>query len=459
MAQIFAETMAGEVVSGSVPSKGTVPVSGFTGSCSVCLEAVTEDAGERSIAKLKCGHHFHLDCIGSAFNAKGRMQCPNCRQVESGQWLYASGCFLHEDFVDDFAFEEEVEAYGGAANLHFSPAPWCPHQGSFAQFSLTFEDLDIFSNGYVDLRQGSRVSGSVGQICPYLAAQGLSLGGPSPQTEDFLGLHIGQHHRSSRNSRRAAGFHSTQRNYGQQQASATSSSIPTSYEGSSQSYNPVGGFLQPNSNRQHTLGFLVGSPQSIHAGVSQGTSVSTGQIFGQLPLIRNTQGINSNTHPRSHSVNSSRNGFVSSRRTRQSEIPSTPQRASQGTSSEVAWTATESVHEYTPLVASSTMGQASSPLVGGDALGWAATDNQVDPWATGMYVPQPSIGGSSHWWAWVPPGNSHGQRLVASTAPNNYHHEGQFFGTGLFPRPRAAPVAAFSEQPAEGSYTWGYSGF
>lgn len=193
--------------------------------------------------------------------------------------------------------------------------------------------------------------------------------------------------------------------------------------------------------------------------VSQGTSVSTGQIFGQLPLIRNTQGINSNTHPRSHSVNSSRNGFVSSRRTRQSEIPSTPQRASQGTSSEVAWTATESVHEYTPLVASSTMGQASSPLVGGDALGWAATDNQVDPWATGMYVPQPSIGGSSHWWAWVPPGNSHGQRLVASTAPNNYHHEGQFFGTGLFPRPRAAPVAGFSEQPAEGSYTWGYSGF
>lgn len=450
--------MAGEGANVSVPSKGVVPVSGFSGSCSVCLEAVSEDAGERSIAKLKCGHHFHLDCIGSAFNAKGRMQCPNCRQVESGQWLYASACLLHEDLVDDFPFEEELEAYGGTTNLHFSPTPWCPHQGSFARLSLTLEDLDSFSNGYVDVRQGLQLSGSAGQICPYLAAQGLSLGGPAPHTEEFLGLHIGQHHRSSRNMSRATSFHSNHRNYAQQQASATSSSISTSYEGSSQGYSPAGGFLQHNSNRQPTLGFLVGSP---HAGVSQGTTGSAGQIFGQLPLIHNTRGVNSGAHPHSHAVNPSRNnGAVSSRRTRQTEVPSTPQRVSQGGSSEVTWTTTESVHEYIPLVASSTMGQASSPLVGGDALAWPATDNQVDLWGTGMYVPQPSIGGStSHWWAWVPPGNSHGQRLVASPAPSNYQHDGQFFGTGLFPRSRAAPVTAFSEQPAEGSYTWGYFGF
>lgn len=31
------------------------------------------------------------DCIGSAFNMKGAMQCPNCRKVEKGQWLYANG--------------------------------------------------------------------------------------------------------------------------------------------------------------------------------------------------------------------------------------------------------------------------------------------------------------------------------------------------------------------------------
>ena len=34
---------------------------------------------------------FLLDCIGSAFNAKGAMQCPNCRKIEKGRWLYASG--------------------------------------------------------------------------------------------------------------------------------------------------------------------------------------------------------------------------------------------------------------------------------------------------------------------------------------------------------------------------------
>uniref|UniRef100_K4A3D0 Uncharacterized protein n=1 Tax=Setaria italica TaxID=4555 RepID=K4A3D0_SETIT len=28
-----------------------------------------------------------LDCIGSAFNARGLMQCPNCRNIEDGNWL------------------------------------------------------------------------------------------------------------------------------------------------------------------------------------------------------------------------------------------------------------------------------------------------------------------------------------------------------------------------------------
>ncbi|KAJ8444042.1 hypothetical protein Cgig2_020888 [Carnegiea gigantea] len=58
--------------------------------CSICLDLVSYD-GERSRAKLQCGHEFHLDCIGSAFNIKGKMQCPNCRKVEKGRWLYSSG--------------------------------------------------------------------------------------------------------------------------------------------------------------------------------------------------------------------------------------------------------------------------------------------------------------------------------------------------------------------------------
>ncbi|OEL19385.1 hypothetical protein BAE44_0019597 [Dichanthelium oligosanthes] len=58
--------------------------------CTVCLDEVVESAGARSVALLKCGHKFHLECIGSAFNAKGIMQCPNCRNIENGNWLTAN---------------------------------------------------------------------------------------------------------------------------------------------------------------------------------------------------------------------------------------------------------------------------------------------------------------------------------------------------------------------------------
>ncbi|XP_057549163.1 E3 ubiquitin-protein ligase RFI2-like isoform X4 [Amaranthus tricolor] len=86
--------------------------------CSICFDLVTYD-GDRSRAKLKCGHEFHLevagvvakqngwiivinDCIGSAFNAKGAMQCPNCRSVEKGQWKYSSGSLTSPELgVDD----------------------------------------------------------------------------------------------------------------------------------------------------------------------------------------------------------------------------------------------------------------------------------------------------------------------------------------------------------------------
>lgn len=32
--------------------------------------------------------HLSTDCIGSAFNAKNKMQCPNCRNIEPGEWRY-----------------------------------------------------------------------------------------------------------------------------------------------------------------------------------------------------------------------------------------------------------------------------------------------------------------------------------------------------------------------------------
>lgn len=49
------------------------------------------------------------DCIGSAFNVKGAMQCPNCRKTEKGQWLYAHGSRTLPEFnMDDWAHDDEL---------------------------------------------------------------------------------------------------------------------------------------------------------------------------------------------------------------------------------------------------------------------------------------------------------------------------------------------------------------
>ncbi|MBA0763405.1 hypothetical protein Gotri_012849 [Gossypium trilobum] len=85
-----------------------VPLSSSDVSCSICLDLVS-DTGGRSRAKLLCGHQFHLDCIGSAFNMKGAMQCPNCRKVEKGQWLYANGSnrSLPELTMEDWNLDDD----------------------------------------------------------------------------------------------------------------------------------------------------------------------------------------------------------------------------------------------------------------------------------------------------------------------------------------------------------------
>ena len=48
------------------------------------------------------------DCIGSAFNIKGKMQCPNCRKIEKGEWLYATNCRSFTDYTDDWPPDEEL---------------------------------------------------------------------------------------------------------------------------------------------------------------------------------------------------------------------------------------------------------------------------------------------------------------------------------------------------------------
>lgn len=37
------------------------------------------------------------------------MQCPNCRKIEKGQWLYATGCRSVPEFnMDDWTHDEDL---------------------------------------------------------------------------------------------------------------------------------------------------------------------------------------------------------------------------------------------------------------------------------------------------------------------------------------------------------------
>ncbi|CAN4111066.1 unnamed protein product [Withania somnifera] len=147
-----------------------------TVACSICLEAVA-DNGDRSWAKLQCGHQFHLDCIGSAFNIKGQMQCPNCRKIEKGQWLYASGCRPLPDFnMDDWAHDEDLYDLS-YAEMSFG-VHWCPFSG-LTRLPSSFDEGDLSSSAYHDVlgqhaifAEHTAVS-SAAHPCPYIAYVGI----------------------------------------------------------------------------------------------------------------------------------------------------------------------------------------------------------------------------------------------------------------------------------------------
>lgn len=115
--------------------------------CSICFDLVI-DAGERSTAKLHCGHKFHLDCIGSAFNTKGTMQCPNCRKVESGRWLFADGSAHAVSETGARAWMPNE----GPHDLSYSRMPfgfqWCPFSGFTVHSSIEESEpsLNTFTN-------------------------------------------------------------------------------------------------------------------------------------------------------------------------------------------------------------------------------------------------------------------------------------------------------------------------
>ncbi|GFZ07078.1 RING/U-box superfamily protein [Actinidia rufa] len=144
-------------------------------SCSICLEIVTDNGG-RSWAKLQCGHQFHLDCIGSAFNIKGAMQCPNCRKIEKGQWLYATGCRPFPEFsMDDWVHDEDL--YDLSYSEMSFGVHWCPFSG-LTRLPSSFDEAEFSSNGYHDplgqhavFAEHTGVS-SASHPCPYIAYVG-----------------------------------------------------------------------------------------------------------------------------------------------------------------------------------------------------------------------------------------------------------------------------------------------
>ncbi|XP_078447440.1 uncharacterized protein LOC144716221 [Wolffia australiana] len=126
-------------------------------SCSICLENLSPSSGPRSVATLLCGHEFHLDCIGSAFNAGGIMKCPNCRRVENGRWLYSNGCRSSHQILEESALEDVYHSLGHADSLF--RYYWCPVRG-FAQLASLIEGVGPQETGHAD---------QPGHMCPYLA--------------------------------------------------------------------------------------------------------------------------------------------------------------------------------------------------------------------------------------------------------------------------------------------------
>ncbi|KAG8087813.1 hypothetical protein GUJ93_ZPchr0010g7730 [Zizania palustris] len=149
------------------PRETTATEAGGGGAaCSICLDPVVAVA--RSVAKLQCGHEFHLDCIGSAFNAKGAMQCPNCRKIEKGSWLYASGHHSSPDI--DTSGWVTGETYDITSDFPFG-FQWCPFSG-FTQLASVFEEGEPEPTSYQTIaNHSSAASSSV--VCPYLALRGF----------------------------------------------------------------------------------------------------------------------------------------------------------------------------------------------------------------------------------------------------------------------------------------------
>ncbi|KAF9622438.1 hypothetical protein IFM89_031241 [Coptis chinensis] len=73
------------------------------------------------------------DCIGSAFNVKGVMQCPNCKKVEKGQWLFSNGTrSCPELSLEDWAHDEDLydPSY---SEIVLNPGMWYSYFANWAK--------------------------------------------------------------------------------------------------------------------------------------------------------------------------------------------------------------------------------------------------------------------------------------------------------------------------------------
>ncbi|XP_034685004.1 uncharacterized protein LOC117913971 isoform X3 [Vitis riparia] len=105
--------------------------------CTICIDPVIEN-GPRAVVRLGCGHQFHLDCIGSEFNARGIMRCPNCRVIEVGEWRFSNGqCTQNRTNENQAQFLVEAPV---------AVLPWCPIFGLFTHGP--YEVWGLPSHGY-----------------------------------------------------------------------------------------------------------------------------------------------------------------------------------------------------------------------------------------------------------------------------------------------------------------------
>lgn len=88
---------------------------------------------------------LYTDCIGSAFNVKGAMQCPNCRKVERGQWLFASGSTssLPEFVMDDWIPSDYALNYTEMVSTMpmLPPLFVCAPSVQYSWFLVLYRDL------------------------------------------------------------------------------------------------------------------------------------------------------------------------------------------------------------------------------------------------------------------------------------------------------------------------------